>query len=104
MSEAWSVSPEWLYQVGTNISSQAGNFLQALEDLNDKIDPLIAANMSDNGEGQTGQAMQQAKTDWSTAATQLQQILTSIGTTTQELSSGYTSADQYTASRIPGGL
>lgn len=99
MSEnAWSVRTARLTQLGGEICSSSGKFLTALEDLTEKIQPLIAANRDDNGEGQTGLAMQRAKDDWTASATELQRILNSIGTTTEELSDGYTAADRYTTS------
>jgi Proteins of 100 residues with WXG. len=101
MSEnAWSVSPARLHQLGGDICTSSGRFLTALETLTETIQPLIAANLDENGEGQTGQAMLRAKEEWTSSATRLQEILNSIGLTTQQLSDGYTAADKHTTSLI----
>ncbi len=101
MSEnAWSVSPARLHQLGGDIRTSSGRFLNALERLTETIEPLIAANLDENGEGQTGQSMLRAKNEWTSSAARLQEILDSIGLTTQELSDGYTSADRHTTSMI----
>ncbi|MCL2091333.1 MAG: WXG100 family type VII secretion target [Micrococcales bacterium] len=101
MSEnAWSVSPARLHQLGGDIRTSSGRFLNALEHLTETVEPLIAANLDENGEGQTGQAMDRAKKEWTDSATRLQTILDNIGIVTQELSDGYTSADKHTTSLI----
>ncbi|MEJ2857446.1 MULTISPECIES: WXG100 family type VII secretion target [unclassified Saccharothrix] len=71
-----------------NISSQASQVEQQLEDLKARLAPVIA-----QWDGGASEAYQEAQRKWDTSAADLQSVLASIGVAVQQATEAYEAAE-----------
>ncbi len=77
-----------------DISGQASQVQQQLDDLKARIDPVIA-----QWQGGTSEAYQAVQRQWDTSAADLQQVLAAIGTAVASANDAYSAAEQKNTSR-----
>jgi len=77
-----------------NIGTQAHKVQASLEDLKSFLAPLVAS-----WTGQASEEYQQHQKQWDTAATDLQQVLASIGTAVQNAAQEYQQGEQINTAR-----
>ncbi|CAL9673358.1 ESAT-6-like protein EsxA [Actinosynnema sp. ALI-1.44] len=83
-----------LANAASSITSQASQVQQQLDDLKQRIQPVVAL-----WEGGASSAYQEAQGKWDAAAADLQQVLSSIGVAVQQATEAYESAEKTNMNR-----
>ncbi|GAA3841751.1 hypothetical protein GCM10022243_05210 [Saccharothrix violaceirubra] len=89
MNERIEVNFGELANAGGEIASQANQVQQALDDLKQRLAPVIA-----QWDGGASEAYQQAQNQWNTSAADLQSVLAAIGVAVQQATDAYQQAEQ----------
>ncbi|MEU5691293.1 WXG100 family type VII secretion target [Actinosynnema sp. NPDC020468] len=83
-----------LGNAGSDISGQAKQVEQALEDLKTRLAPVIA-----QWQGSSSEAYQEAQNKWNTSAADLQSVLASIGVAVAQATDAYQQAESTNSAR-----
>jgi WXG100 family type VII secretion target len=92
MMESMSVRPEQVTALSEKIRGGAGGIKNELDNLDKEVKGLIGA-----WDGEAKEAYSVAQVEWNKSLTALQELLGTIATKTQEISSAYTQSDKSSA-------